>query len=168
MTTEIIKVDYHYIILDDTPSAAAAALETLWGEGVSLVGISTFPHGPGKNQLDLIAHNNRALEKTAEDLGLKVSPVKTGFLIRGEGSPSPAITEILRRLAGANIPVTSLQAVAAGAGRFGAMLWVKAHDVDKAAGLLNATTPWSDLVDETSEESFPASDAPSWAMAGPE
>ena len=168
MATEIIQMDYHYIVLDDEPSAAAAALATLWGEGVNLVGFSEFPHGPGKTQLDLIAHDGRALAKTASDMGLTLSRVKTGFVIRGEGTPAPAVADVLQRLARANIHVTSLQAVAAGAGRFGAMLWVKAPDVDEAARVLHATVSWSDLVDETSQESFPASDAPSWAMSGRE
>jgi hypothetical protein len=166
MATEIMQMDYHYIILEDTPSAAAAALAVLTGEGVDLVGFSEFPHGPGKTQLDLIAHDNRALAKKAADMGLTVSRVKTGFMIQGDGAPAPAVADVLQRLAGAHIQVTSLQAVAAGAGRFGAMLWVKTPDVEEAAKVLGATVPWSDVVDETSEESFPASDAPSWAMSG--
>ena len=60
MATEILQMDYHYVILDDEPSAAAAALAVLWGEGVNLVGFSEFPHGPGKTQLDLIAPDSRS------------------------------------------------------------------------------------------------------------
>ena len=161
-------MDYQYIVLDDEPSAAAAALATLTSEGVELVGFSEFPHGPGKTQLDLIASDGRALARKATDMGLTVSRLKTGFLIRGDGTPAAAVTDVLQRLAGAHIRVTSMQAVSAGAGRFGALLWVKAPDVEHAAKILDATVPLNDLVDETSEESFPASDAPSWAMAGKE
>jgi hypothetical protein len=168
MATEILRMDYHYVILDDTPSAAAAALSVLAAEGVNLVGFSEFPHGPGKTQLDLIAPESQSLAKTASDMGLTVSRAKTGFVIRGDGAPGPAVAEVLERLAGAHIPVTSMQAVSAGAGRFGALLWVKAQDVEEAAKILVATDARKDLVDETSEESFPASDAPSWATAGPE
>jgi len=165
MATEVLKVDYQYIVLDDEPSVLAAALATLSGEGIELVGFSEFPHGPGKAQLDLIAYDGRKFAKTATDMGLTVSRVKSGFLIRGEGSPGPAVAEILQRLASAHLHLTSLQAVAAGAGRFGALLWVKAPDVEEAVKVLGATAPPSDPVDETSDESFPASDPPAWAMS---
>jgi hypothetical protein len=155
MATEILQMDYQYVILDDDPSAAAAALATLHGEGIELIGFSEFPHGPGKAQLDLIASDGRTVARKAADMGLTVSRVKTGFLIRGEGTPGPAVADILHRLASAHIQVTSLQAVAAGAGRFGALLWVKAPDVEEAAKVLGASVAGNDLVDETSQESFP-------------
>ena len=166
MQTEIVKLNYHYVVLDDEPSAAAAALAVLWTEGVNLIGLSEFPHGPGKTQLNLIASDSQLLAKKAADMGLTVSRAKTAFLIRGEGAPGSALADVLDRLARAHIHVISVQAVSAGAGRFGALLWVRAPDVEEASRVLRANVPWSDPVDESSEESFPASDAPSWAMAG--
>jgi hypothetical protein len=168
MATEIIKLTYRYVILDDGPAAVAAALSTFWEQGIDLLGFSEFPHGQGRSQIDLIAKDSEGLSRTAGDMGLSLSRQKDAFLIRGDDQPGTAVAAILKRLSGAHIRVTSLQAVSAGAGRFGALLWVAAADVEAASRALDAVESITDLVDEASEESFPASDAPSWAMAGHE
>jgi hypothetical protein len=167
MADEIRRFDYHYIIIDDDPSRAAGIMTALSESGINLLGFSEFPHGAGKSQLDLIADSADDLAKTALSLGLSLSERKSGFLIQGENRPA-AIAGILTRLADAHIGVTALQAISAGAGRFGALLWVKRQDVQKAALVLRSSayqsSPQYDVVDESSEESFPASDAPAWAM----
>jgi hypothetical protein len=110
---------------------------------VNLLGVSAFPHGARRSQLDLIPEDSAALMQAAKSAGLKLSKKKSGFLIQGEDRPG-AIAEIASKLADAKINITSVQAFCAGSGRYGGMLWVKPPDMRKAAKVLCvevATTP---------------------------
>ena len=49
-----------------------------------------------------------------------------------------AIAGLLERLAGAKINVTAVDAVSSGMGRYGALLWVKSKDQQRAAAALGA------------------------------
>ena len=49
-----------------------------------------------------------------------------------------ACADVLGRLAAAKINVTAMDAVASSAGRYTAILWVKARDVKKAVAVLGA------------------------------
>jgi hypothetical protein len=157
----ITEFDYQYVITDGGALRAAEIVNTLTKSGVNLLGFSEFPAGPEKSQVDLITDCGAFLEETAEKLGWKLSGIKSGFLIQGEDTPN-AIGEVLERLEEAKIHVTAVQAISAGAGRFGALLWVKPREAGKAATALRALT--FDPVEESSEESFPASDAPAWTV----
>ena len=165
MTDEIVQFDYRYIVIDSDPSRAASIVDALSDAGINLLALSEFPLEDGKSQLDLVAESADALDTAAHELGLKLSQRKSGFLIRGQNRPN-AIAEILKRLADARIAVTALQTISAGAGRFGALLWVKPPDVETASRVLGCTAfrPVYDPVDEAAEESFPASDSPAWPI----
>ncbi|HXG14920.1 MAG TPA: hypothetical protein VNK50_01675, partial [Calidithermus sp.] len=63
---------------------------------------------------------------------------KKGFLIMGEDRVG-ALADHLGRLAAQKINVTATDAVCAGGGRYGVILWVKPRDVKRAASVLGAT-----------------------------
>jgi hypothetical protein len=135
MPDEIKRIDYYYASVPDKPGEGARILSALQEAGINLLGISGFPHGARRSQLDLIPEDSTAFTKAAKAAGLKLSAKKSGFLIQGEDRPG-ALAGVMKRLAEANINVTSVQAFCAGSGRYGGMVWVKAPDLRKAAKAL--------------------------------
>ena len=68
---------------------------------------------------------------------LKLSDRKRGFLVQGDDRVG-AVAELLGKLANEKINIVASQAVTAGSGRWGMMLWVKPPDFRKAAKVLGA------------------------------
>ena len=140
MTDQIRRIDYFYVTVSDQPGESARVWAALRGAGVNLLGVSAFPHGARKSQLDIIPEDSSAFRKAAKSTGFKLSGKKTGFLIQSQDRPG-AVSDAANRLAEANIRVISAQVFCAGSGRCGGMLWVGARDLRKAAKALGAT-PW--------------------------
>jgi hypothetical protein len=133
---EIKKVVYFAMDVANKPGEAARVLRTLSEVGVSLLAFSGFPRGR-RAQLDFVPEDAALLQKALRRARLEVRPKKTGFLIQGEDKRG-ALAELLQNLADANINVTAVDAVSAGGGRYGAILWVKPADVKKATKALKA------------------------------
>ena len=136
MADVIRKVSYFAMDVADKPGEAARVLEALSRAGVNLLAFSGFPRGR-RSQLDFIPEDVELFRKAMSAARLKVQSKKTGFLIQGDDRPG-AVAEVLRKLADADINVTAVDGVSAGAGRWGAILWVKPQSVNKAAKVLQA------------------------------
>ena len=139
MSDQIRRIDDFFLTVSDEPGAAARVLASLQAAGVNLLGISMLPHGACKSQLDLIPEEIGALRRAAKTAGLKLSRVKTGFLIQDEDRPG-AVADTANTLAEANINIISVQAFCVGSGRYGGLLWVGAPDLRRAAKALGATS----------------------------
>jgi len=137
MADEIRRVDYFYLSVPDKPGEAARVLATLRDAGVNLLVFSGFPEAR-RAQLDFVPEDSAAFLQAAKKAKLAISKKKIGFLVQGEDRPG-AVAEFMGRLAEAGINVTAGTAIAAGAGRFGAILWVKPPDLRKAAKALGVT-----------------------------
>ncbi len=136
MADTVREVNYYYVTTSDKPGQGAAVLSVFRDAGVNLLAAHAFPSGR-RAQIDLVPENARAFTAAARKAKLKLSPRKRAFLIEGADRVG-AIAEILEKTAAAGVNVTAITALAAGKGRFGAILWVKPKDQRKAAKALGA------------------------------
>ena len=134
MADSIRLVDYFYITVSDRPGEGVRALRTLKDAGVNLVAVHAFP-AARRAQVDLVPSDAAALKAAATRAKWKLTGPKKAFIIEGDDRTG-ALVDHYARLADAKINVTAGSAVTAGAGRFGAILWVKPRDVAKAAKVL--------------------------------
>ncbi|MGH8751395.1 MAG: hypothetical protein ACREUV_06790 [Burkholderiales bacterium] len=138
MADMIRKVEYFTANVSNKPGAAVSALMALRDANVNLLAFSGFPRA-GKAQIDFIPEDSAALKAAAKRTKLKLSSKKTGFLVQGDDRVG-ALLDTLDKLAQAKVNITALDAVTAGAGRYGAVFWVKSKDVAKTARLLGIGT----------------------------
>ena len=137
MAETIRKVQYFYVMAPDKPGEGARALQTLRDAGVNLLAFSGFPAGK-RAQLDFIPEDPAAFRAVARKAKWKVTGPKVGFLVEGDDRTG-VMADLYAKLAAARINITASDAVIAGAGRFGAILWVKARDVNRTAKALGAS-----------------------------
>lgn len=134
MADTIRLVDYFYIETGDRPGEGARALSMLKDAGVHLLAFHGFPKGR-RAQLDFVPSDPAAFKAAARKARWKIIGPKKVFVIEGEDRTG-ALVDYFSRLAQEKINVTATDALAAGAGRFGAILWVKPRDVKRAAKVL--------------------------------
>jgi hypothetical protein len=130
------KTAYFSMKAPNRAGQGARMLAGLAAHGVNLVAFTGFPTA-GQAQVDFIPYNPNKFAQAARKLGLRVSKKKTVFLAQGKDRAG-AVASICSKLAKAGINMVAMDAVAAGAGRFGAIFWVKPRDVAKASRVLNA------------------------------
>ena len=136
MADTVKRVQYFYVEVSDKPGEGARLLTLFKDAGVSLLAFSGFPHGR-RAQIDFIPADVAVFRAAARKAKLKLVGPKAGFLIQGEDRIG-AVAEVMAKLAEAKINVTACDAMAAGEGRYAAILWVKPADVQKAARVLKA------------------------------
>lgn len=130
------KVDYFSIRVPNKPGEAFKVLSALVSAGINLLACTGYPRGR-RAQIDVVPDDTRKFNAAMVKAGLAFTPKKTGFLIQGEDRPG-ALAENLKKLAAAGVNVTLTDALAAGKGRWAAIVWVNPADLRKAGRLLAA------------------------------
>lgn len=137
MAYQVKKVKYCYVTVSSRPGQAVRILNELKAAKIDLLGFSGFPQRGGKSQVDLISNDTAAIARLAKKKGWKVSKIKKGFLVTGSDEIG-AVSKVLSRLADRDINVIAADAVAAGKGRYGMLLWVSPTKYVSAARILKA------------------------------
>jgi hypothetical protein len=137
MADSVQKVNYCYAMVSTRPGQGAKVLAALAHAGINLDAFSGFPRGAGRAQLDFVTTRMPALRKVAAKNRWKLSPVKRAFLVTGVNRAG-AVGAHVQKLADARISITAADAVCAGMGRYGMILWVKPRDYARAAKALKA------------------------------
>ncbi len=137
MADRVRKVSYCYVVVSRRAGQGAKVLGELKAEGINLLAFTGFPGAAGKAQLDLVVERTAPVIRLARRNGWRVSRPKKGFLIDGQDQLG-VLHRHVARLAAANISVTAADAVSAGKGRYGMLLWVKDKDYNRAAKALKA------------------------------
>jgi hypothetical protein len=131
------KVGYVDIKVPNRAGRGAEILKALEQHGIDLLAFTAFPERGGVAQVDLVTRDLAGVRRVARKQGWRLSAAKKAFLIQGPDRVG-AVHRQLRKLAGAGINVTAADAVAAGKGQFGMILWVKPRDYARAARALGA------------------------------
>ena len=134
MADEIQRVQYFYTEVSDKPGEGLKVLNALRDEAVNPSAFVAFRKGR-RAQLDFVPTDQPAFKTAAKKAKIRLIGPKTAFLIQGD-ERTGAIADTVAKLSGASINITELHAATAGAGRYGAILWVKPRDVKKAATVL--------------------------------
>lgn len=135
--SDTVRKVYHYATLvPNKPGQAFKVLATLVSAGINLLACTGTPRGR-LAQIDVVPDDTRKFNAAIKKGKLKFTPKKAGFLIQGEDRPG-ALADNLKLLADQGINVAAIDGLSAGAGRWGAILWVDPRDVNRAGRILRA------------------------------
>jgi len=137
MADRVKKVTYGYAKVPSRSGQGAKILSEIKKANVNLLAFSGFPAGGGKAQLDFVTDDLGTLRRLARKNGWRLSKAKKGFLVQGTDAAG-AVHKHVRKLADRGINITAADAVCAGRGRYGMIMWVKPRDYARASRALNA------------------------------
>jgi len=138
MADIVRRIEYYYTVVPNRAGAGVKVFNALKARGANLIALNGFPTSTRRAQLAFVPSDRDAFLAAAQKAGIKLKGPRVAFLIQGEDRVG-AVADVISKLGQARINVTAMQAIATGAGRYGAILWIKSRNVGKAAQALGVS-----------------------------
>jgi hypothetical protein len=129
------QVTHFTLEIEDAVGSGARVLESL--RGVNLIAVWGYSMGSGKATLEIAPEDGDAFVAAAKAANIAVGAQSKVLYLTGDDRPG-TIADSLGKLAAVGISVGAAQGIADGGGHFGAIIYVAAGDVAKAASALGA------------------------------
>jgi prephenate dehydratase len=136
MADAVRKVHDYTTSVPDRPGEAFRVLQTFVCAEVDLLACVGTTRGR-RAIIDIVPGDARRFVAAARRAGLEFQRKRVGFLIQGTDRTG-ALAEHLQRLAERRINVTAVDGLSAGAGRWGAIIWVAEAESARAGRVLRA------------------------------
>ena len=138
MAYRVRKVNYFKLLLPNRVGQAEKVLHQVRDANINLFAFTGFPLKAGKSQVDLVTDESTKLRRIAKRDGWRISKRKKAFLVTGNDEIG-AVHKVFKKIANNKINVVAADAVSAGKGRYGMILWVKPAVYSRTARILNAS-----------------------------
>jgi len=134
---EVTPVVYYVGMIADKPGEGARVLNAFKEAGINLMAFLGYPKARKAEIIIAVEEKAPALGPVARKIGLTLGKKQKALLVTGEDRPG-ALAEVMEKLAGAGVNVTTAHAVTGGGGRFGALISVAPAALRKAVKVLSA------------------------------
>lgn len=136
MANEVSIVEYYIAVIPHKAGEAARVLTAFKEAGINLMGfLGHWKTAWNAEIIFILEEKTPGVAAAARKAGVTLGTKHRAFLATGTDCPG-VVAELMQKLAAASVNVTSTHAVAAGGGRFGALLGVEPANMRKAAKVL--------------------------------
>lgn len=135
MTFTVRRIDYFYIMIEDTPEVGYQVLSQLSEQNVNLVAITAVPFGPARTQLTVFPDETSEMQRIAKQANISLDGPHPALVVQGDDEVG-ALVQIHEKLRDANVHVFASTGVADGRGGYGYVIYVRPDEHQRAAEAL--------------------------------